>query len=309
MYPLEPSERAKHPLVFMPLLFTIGIVTICLLSGPCLVAAASEATSPIPAPDTFQPDEQWECGDVYFFLVNDEVSVKLATDVDVGVGTVEIANSAIGATYTRFRVDGLDRRWDWCRDEDGGFLCAFVIGPNGDGAYYRFGPGEDRTEPSDRFSCVLIAPDEGSSDVTDDPAEAWENRTSERLEEVRRRIDRAMDDLMNSDQPGDPNQNDATRSASAPEELATTRHYQCSTILENNPVLFLESPTADGSRHATIVVQGRSMRVDYRQVGLTEHWTQGASFSIRLTPDMNAIYEDSQMGTSRFRCSLVGVSE
>ena len=61
--------------------------------------------------------------------------------------------SVAGVTYRAvFRVVGFDRRWDF--GEDGNY--AFVIKPDGSGAYYDFSSVEDggKTRPSQTYGCV-----------------------------------------------------------------------------------------------------------------------------------------------------------
>ena len=123
----------------------------------------------ISVPENFEPDEEWVCHDRFDFvrltLANggagrhsqqDAAGVKLAADFDAGVGTVEIGDSAARTEHTRFAVEGLDRRWDWCPAQGGEFRCAFVIDPSGDGSYYKFGSGEDRAKASGWFKCNQV---------------------------------------------------------------------------------------------------------------------------------------------------------
>lgn len=53
-------------------------------------------------------------------------------------------------------MDGISRRWDWCPSRGEGFMRSIVIRPDGDGAYYRFRRGEDRTRPSGIFDCERV---------------------------------------------------------------------------------------------------------------------------------------------------------
>ena len=336
LYPLGSSTFDDLP--SMRPLFVIGIAISGMLPGCDAYAAALGLTPAKPKPDNFEPDEQWACGGHVSFLLDDDVSVTLAADVDARVGTVEIANSAVAATYTRFEVDGLDRRWDWCVDEDGEFLCAFIIGPKGDGGYYKFDPDEEKAKPSDLFACARIRPDEAallspgeqpSGDAMEESVPARNNQAEEtliggreepnqpleRLEEARREFDRAMNSLRQLDQPGPGLYNLSNEPSSAPQEeqptlnvrseAAPPRHYQCRALLTDEPGLLLEPPSKEGSSEGKVTLHGRTMRVDYRRIGLTEHWTLAASFSIKLTPNLMASYEDSQMEFSFFRCALV----
>ena len=67
--------------------------------------------------------------------------------------TGEIA--VAGTTHmTSFKVQGVNRRWNWSPDEEeGGYQDTLIIKPNGDAHYYDF-RGAERTEPSVFFKCT-----------------------------------------------------------------------------------------------------------------------------------------------------------
>ena len=96
-------------------------------------------------PDDPAGTETWVCG-----------SVVLVADLENGLGTVDFG---AGAEITDFRIQGIERRWNWCLGDDGAFNCAFTIDPDGDGLYFNFGAvmpdadGISRTKPSDFFKC------------------------------------------------------------------------------------------------------------------------------------------------------------
>lgn len=83
--------------------------------------------------------------------------VKLTADFRMGTGTVEIAGTI---QYTQFELKGLERRWDWCLEDDGSYGCAFVLSTDGLGKYFNFArampdaDGKRRTEPSELFKCA-----------------------------------------------------------------------------------------------------------------------------------------------------------
>lgn len=70
------------------------------------------------------------------------------------IGMVFVAGTAHAA---QFRVAGLDRRWDFDYNEGrGAFRYAFVIEPDGTGAYYDFSTSDDGTAKAKQiFRCQL----------------------------------------------------------------------------------------------------------------------------------------------------------
>lgn len=95
--------------------------------------------------------EEWRCFSMSDFF-RENVLVRLTREirsgVDQGFGEVSVA----GVTHdARFEVAGFNRRWDFGSD----MQYAFVIQPDGSGAYYDFSTVEDggRTGPSQRFHC------------------------------------------------------------------------------------------------------------------------------------------------------------
>lgn len=125
----EKSARRIPAFVLLTLLSTVGVQA---EDGP-------SATT-----------EEWGC-----FLPRDpkkkvlvQLTAVIRSAVDWGFGEVSVA----GITHdTRFKVAGLNRRWDFGRD----MQYAFVIHPDGFGAYYDFSTVEDgaRTGPSQQFRC------------------------------------------------------------------------------------------------------------------------------------------------------------
>ena len=83
--------------------------------------------------------------------------VTLTADFHDGTGTVKFAGIV---EHTQFKIHGLERRWDWCLDDDGRFGCAFVLSADGSGRYYNFTivmpdpDGVPRTKPSELFKCT-----------------------------------------------------------------------------------------------------------------------------------------------------------
>ena len=103
-----------------------------------------------PTEDATAGLERWKCGS-YFdgcgFLATD--CVTLTANVRNGTGDVEFDGFA---ERTRFRIQGIERRWDWCLADDFNYHCAFVISVNGTGRYYNF--RGSRVKASDLFKCT-----------------------------------------------------------------------------------------------------------------------------------------------------------
>ena len=101
--------------------------------------------------------ERWGCGDSFDGCGFGRCPVTLTADFQDGTGTVEFAGTV---SSTRFQVTGLERRWDWCLQDDGSFGCAFVIAAHGDGMYFDFrrvmpdADGTSRAKPSEWFKCT-----------------------------------------------------------------------------------------------------------------------------------------------------------
>jgi len=94
-----------------------------------------------------KPVEKWECKD---FLADGWKTVLVTATVDSGraSGTITVA----GVTwYTDFEVQGFNRRWDFGPKTDPA-LYAFVINPDGTGAYYSFETAKE-TKPSMFMEC------------------------------------------------------------------------------------------------------------------------------------------------------------
>ena len=119
---------------------TIGTATVfAVLSAPSLGAQAAEAVT-----------ERWECTDPMTFLSSERGRGKFDSLIQATrqgeFGDVSVA----GVTHrARFQVQGFNRRWDFGDD----FQYAFVIYPNGDGAYYDFTSNTTNVKPSQRFKC------------------------------------------------------------------------------------------------------------------------------------------------------------
>ena len=120
------------------------------LRGSGAIAALALAAGP---PKT----ELWECGGhIRGCRASSLDCVILTANLDAGTGEVKFGGIR---EDTSFRVDGLDRRWDWCLESDGTYDCAFVVSVSGSGAYYNFRSSADGTaKPSDLFRCERLDP-------------------------------------------------------------------------------------------------------------------------------------------------------
>ena len=74
---------------------------------------------------------------------------------NIGPGTVRLLG--LVEHEAQFRVDGLDRRWNF-GDDDGAYHFAIVIEPNGDGRYYDFSdvPTGETTGPKQSYYCERV---------------------------------------------------------------------------------------------------------------------------------------------------------
>ena len=116
------------------------------------VAGCKITNDKIPTGNATVGLEQWKCGD-YFdgcgFLATD--CVTLTANPRNGTGEVKFNNFS---ERTRFRIEGIERRWDWCLANDNTYNCAFLISVDGKGRYYNF-RGKGRTaKPTDLFKCT-----------------------------------------------------------------------------------------------------------------------------------------------------------
>ena len=79
-----------------------------------------------------------------------EAMEKALEALGLKIGQISVA----GVTYfALFRITGFERRWDFGEE----MKYAFIINPDGSGAYYDFSPVEEgeTTKPSQLYDCVL----------------------------------------------------------------------------------------------------------------------------------------------------------
>lgn len=126
----EKSARRIPAFVLLTLLSTVGVQA---EDGP-------SATT-----------EEWGCFSLLDFYEKKVVvwlTREIRSGVDLGFGEVWVA----GVTHdARFEIAGINRRWDF----GGDMQYAFIIHPDGSGAYYDFSTVEDggRFGPSQKFKC------------------------------------------------------------------------------------------------------------------------------------------------------------
>ena len=102
--------------------------------------------------------ETWECYDIAAYdratpLVVLDGSLRMDSETpNLGPGTVRLLG--LVEHDAQFRIDGLDRRWNFGLDE-GSYEFAIVIEPNGNGSYYDFSAvsSGERTGPKQLYSC------------------------------------------------------------------------------------------------------------------------------------------------------------
>jgi len=130
------------------------VLAALILIGGC---ATVDGTTPAvqgttPKEDTKAGIEQWKCGDYFdgcgLFATD---CVTLTANRHDGTGEVKFGEIV---ETTRFQIQGIERRWDWCRNAEFEYDCAFVISVDGTGSYYSFHSSDDgKAKPRDRFKC------------------------------------------------------------------------------------------------------------------------------------------------------------
>ena len=117
--------------------------------------------------------EWWECDDAFRFRRNrgcgeDGCPVTLAANHSMGLGKVTFAGVQ---SYAQYGVQGLERQWHWCLQDDDRFDCTFTLSAGGDGTYYDFkapstnirSDGREIAKPAGRFTCERSG--NGASDI------------------------------------------------------------------------------------------------------------------------------------------------
>lgn len=127
----------------------LRLVACVVLIGACILVQVQESSG--------TTTEKWRCFDRFDYdkktaLV--ELTRVTKSGERSGFGEVSVA----GVTYKAlFEVEGLNRRWDFGeKPRTGSYSYAFVITPDGGGAYYDFSGVEPggMTKSKQFFSCV-----------------------------------------------------------------------------------------------------------------------------------------------------------
>ena len=127
----------------------LRLVVCVALTGACILVQAQESSGTI--------TEKWRCFGEFDF--DKKAALVKLTRVTKdgersGFGEVLVA----GVTHKAlFRVEGLNRRWDFGEElRTGSYSYSFVIFPGGGGAYYDFSAVEYgvETKPKQVFRCV-----------------------------------------------------------------------------------------------------------------------------------------------------------
>ena len=143
---MSENSRPRWPIAVI-------LAALVLIAGCATVDGTTPAVEgTTPKEDTKAGIEQWKCGD-YFdgceLFATDCVTLT-ASRYD---GTGEVKFGEFVET-TRFQIQGIERRWDWCLNAEFAYDCAFVISVDGRGRYYNFHGSDDGTaKPRDLFKC------------------------------------------------------------------------------------------------------------------------------------------------------------
>lgn len=134
------------------------ILAILALACLALSAVAQETTTPngvskppglvLPA----KPDETWSCAD-RFDSPRKEL-VRLTAYREFAFGVVVVSGIS---QFAQYQVQGFNRRWDFgALKESGSLPFAFLIEPNGDGAYYDFS-GAAEAKADQLYKCKQVS--------------------------------------------------------------------------------------------------------------------------------------------------------
>lgn len=158
------NDDDKQALDDLTAALTVAFSTSELVEGDTSSEAAQLAVQGFLGSDD---TEWWRCDDSYRFISDDGCGedgcpVTLAANPAMSLGRVTFAGTE---SYGLYGIRGLERRWDWCLDDDS-FGCAFVLQAGGDGEYYDFEAPSTTTRsngsrvatPAGRFKCERYSP-------------------------------------------------------------------------------------------------------------------------------------------------------
>ena len=119
--------------------------------GVALVAGCTTINNTAPKVEETPGVERWICGDFYDgCTIFSTDCVKLTANLNNGTGEVNFSRFS---ERTEFRIDGIERRWNWCMADDYSYNCAFIISVDGTGKYYNFRGSDGAATPRDLFKC------------------------------------------------------------------------------------------------------------------------------------------------------------
>ena len=124
-----------------------GIVLVLVFGAGC-----TTLQNTAPTVETTPGVERWICGDYFddcgLFSTD---CVTLTANLRDGTGEVKFSGFV---ERTEFRIDGIERRWNWCMADDYSYNCAFIISVDGTGSYYNFRGTYGTAKPRDIFKCT-----------------------------------------------------------------------------------------------------------------------------------------------------------
>lgn len=119
--------------------------------GVALASGCTTVNNFAPTVEEAPGEERWICGDFYDgCTIFSTDCVKLTANLNNGTGEVRFSGFS---ERTEFRIDGIERRWNWCIADDYSYNCSFIISIDGTGKYYNFRGSDGAATPRDLFKC------------------------------------------------------------------------------------------------------------------------------------------------------------
>ena len=120
--------------------------------GLTFAAGCTTVDNKAPTVEATPGVERWICGDYFdgcgLFSTD---CVTLTANLRNGTGEVKFSDFI---ERTEFRIDGIERRWNWCIADDYSYNCAFIISVDGTGRYYNFRGTDGTANYRDLFECT-----------------------------------------------------------------------------------------------------------------------------------------------------------
>ena len=117
------------------------LVTVLMLAGCTANITPNEGTN--------EYAEKWGCGN-YSDGCFINCPIRLSADHQLGIGTIGFFDIV---EHTSFGIDGLEKRWNWCLDNNETYRCSFTIDVEGNGKYYKFLNDENTAKPTEIYQC------------------------------------------------------------------------------------------------------------------------------------------------------------